>query len=293
MSFHPLESIRTRSLLYWLAIVFVFLVIISAMELDEALNYFTFSILTYSTIFLWIYVHYFSKGIKLKPYIKSFKESYIVEGFLLIIILMAFSICTYWIVMLLVAELDPEFALEELNQKLFLTKEQSPYYKYYNYYLYFDVIILAPLMEELFFRGILFQRLSYKWGVTNGVILSSFFFAVLHGFDFIGAFVFAVVLCLVYVKSKSLVLPFLIHLGNNAIALFLPIEDKSYKDIQEFYTESYSEITAIVIILVISLAILTFYIHKNRIKELDIYPYYSYDWYSLDEVEKKLEKEEL
>lgn len=42
-------------------------------------------------------------------------------------------------------------------------------------------VILAPLMEELFFRGLTLRVVGERFGVVTGVIVSSMFFGLLHG----------------------------------------------------------------------------------------------------------------
>ena len=46
--------------------------------------------------------------------------------------------------------------------------------------LCFCVIILAPIGEEIFFRGLLFQALSRKLGIWLAIIVSGLIFAALH-----------------------------------------------------------------------------------------------------------------
>jgi len=41
-------------------------------------------------------------------------------------------------------------------------------------------VIIAPIGEELVFRGVLFKALKDKWGVTAGVILSAIIFSLVH-----------------------------------------------------------------------------------------------------------------
>jgi membrane protease YdiL (CAAX protease family) len=45
------------------------------------------------------------------------------------------------------------------------------------------LILVAPPCEEIFFRGFLFPVLRNKWGLVAGVVLSSFAFAYIHGYQ--------------------------------------------------------------------------------------------------------------
>jgi len=87
-------------------------------------------------------------------------------------------------------------------------------------------IFLAPLVEELFFRG-LFYPLARKWaGVTPAVLLTSALFAAIHGAQLgfavaplLSIFVVGVVFTLVREKTNSVAASFLVHCGYNS-ALF-------------------------------------------------------------------------
>lgn len=79
--------------------------------------------------------------------------------------------------------------------------------------------IAAPLVEEVLFRGLLMPRWAHRWGTTTGVVASSLLFAVLHE-ELLGAFVFGVAMCVLYLHTRRLWVPILAHLLNNFIALF-------------------------------------------------------------------------
>jgi len=85
--------------------------------------------------------------------------------------------------------------------------------------------IVAPLAEEIVFRGLIFGYLR-RWGVPAAVLISTALFATLHLpavpiTQIVGGLVFAVA----YHTGKSLMVPIVIHvLGNLAIfSLSLPL----------------------------------------------------------------------
>jgi len=91
--------------------------------------------------------------------------------------------------------------------------------------IFFVVAVFAPVVEEVIFRGIMVERFGAKYGYKSAVLLSSFLFGVLH-MDIIGAFVFGVVLSILYLRTRSLLLPFLIHAANNgAVVLLIFFDD--------------------------------------------------------------------
>ena len=91
--------------------------------------------------------------------------------------------------------------------------------------IFFVGAVFAPLVEEIIFRGIMVERFGAKYGYKSAVIFSSLIFGVLH-MDIIGAFVFGVVLSVLYLQTRSLLLPFLIHAANNgAVVLLIFFDD--------------------------------------------------------------------
>ena len=88
-------------------------------------------------------------------------------------------------------------------------------------------VICAPLSEELLFRSIIFKRISRKSNIYIGMIISSIAFGILHiELAVIGAFIFGLVCCILYVKYKNILIPMTVHFFNNLVA-FLPQLDIS------------------------------------------------------------------
>lgn len=81
---------------------------------------------------------------------------------------------------------------------------------------------IAPWVEELLFRGLLFRMLRVRWGGAVAIVVSSGLFSVGHSV-FVGPFFMGVVLCLVYTSTNSLWPCIIIHTANNFLAgLALP-----------------------------------------------------------------------
>lgn len=85
-------------------------------------------------------------------------------------------------------------------------------------------IIFAPIMEELIFRGVLFNRLKIRTGIIPAMIISSFLFAIGHEFGGItSAFLFGVCMCILYQKTDNILVPMTVHFTNNAVATLLSL----------------------------------------------------------------------
>jgi uncharacterized protein len=80
------------------------------------------------------------------------------------------------------------------------------------------VSVVAPIVEELFFRGLIMQRFAYKWGTSAAVVASSALFALGH-VEWIGHFVTGVAFALIYLRTRSLWMSMLAHGSYNAIFL--------------------------------------------------------------------------
>lgn len=86
---------------------------------------------------------------------------------------------------------------------------------------FITVIILAPFVEELFFRGMLLNKWRNKFGLFKGILLTSLIFALIHPFNFFAAFLTSILYSLLYVKTKKIYVPILAHAIGNLLA-FIP-----------------------------------------------------------------------
>lgn len=85
------------------------------------------------------------------------------------------------------------------------------------------VVALAPLAEEMFFRGFLLTGLSHRFTRPGALVVSSALFAVLHGAVglMVPVFFAGLVLGLLYLRSGSLLAPWTAHALQNALAYAL------------------------------------------------------------------------
>lgn len=89
------------------------------------------------------------------------------------------------------------------------------------------VVIGAPIVEEILFRGILFGKLIDVLSPKMAIFLSGAVFGIYH-FNIIqtpNTFVMGMVLAYVYYKTGNIKEPILIHLTNNLLAM-VPILDQ-------------------------------------------------------------------
>ncbi len=85
----------------------------------------------------------------------------------------------------------------------------------------FFVVLLAPILEEIFFRGFVYRILAKTWSVWFGSIVSAILFALFH-FEFqsfIPLLILGLLLNFNYQRTGSLWTSICFHSMNNAIAL--------------------------------------------------------------------------
>ncbi len=88
---------------------------------------------------------------------------------------------------------------------------------------FFVTVICAPIIEELYFRGLLLPTLTKRFGWTVGIIGSSTFFAILHGQTnvIIYTFILGCILSVFYIRLKSIIPGIALHMINNALAFIV------------------------------------------------------------------------
>ncbi|MBR0271473.1 MAG: CPBP family intramembrane metalloprotease [Methanobrevibacter sp.] len=86
----------------------------------------------------------------------------------------------------------------------------------------FSTIVISPICEELLFRGVFLNRLNLFVPVSFSIIITSILFGALHSYgSIISAFVFAVCMCIIYIKTKNILTCILAHFLNNLLAEIL------------------------------------------------------------------------
>lgn len=116
-----------------------------------------------------------------------------------------------------------------------------------------SAVISAPILEELFFRGMIYKRLRDMINVKAAVVISALFFGAFHGnlVQFVYAFIIGLMLAYVYEKFKTIWAPVIFHIGANLISVL----------ITEFMPQSMNNAAVILGAMLISM-VLTFVLLK-------------------------------
>ena len=91
----------------------------------------------------------------------------------------------------------------------------------------FSAIIIAPISEELFFRGVLFNRLKIRKGFVFGLIVSSVIFGLCHlnypdhFSHVIYTCIMGMTLCILYSRTDNLLLNMVVHSFYNLLSYLI------------------------------------------------------------------------
>lgn len=125
-------------------------------------------------------------------------------------------------------------------------------------------VIMAPIFEEIIFRGIIQKGLVNK-GVKpwKAILFAAIIFGLVHGnpWQFVGAVLLGCVLGLVYEKTKSLLLPMLLHGFNNLCSSILIFYTKN-----ESFSEALKVSEWIILAIGIVLFSLFYYLFVKKYK---------------------------
>jgi membrane protease YdiL (CAAX protease family) len=89
--------------------------------------------------------------------------------------------------------------------------------------LFFIVIIVAPVFEEIVFRGILLPFMVRRIGFWPGIVLISLVFGGLHLHlpSFFPLFLLSIIFSLAYARTQSLLVPIGMHAAFNGVTVIL------------------------------------------------------------------------
>ncbi|MCZ2128252.1 MAG: CPBP family intramembrane metalloprotease [Anaerolineales bacterium] len=87
------------------------------------------------------------------------------------------------------------------------------------YLFAFTTVIVAPIVEEMFFRGFLFKGLREKYGWIHALFFSSLIFAIFHGqiATLIPTFLLGALFSYMYQRTESIYPGIILHFFVNAL----------------------------------------------------------------------------
>lgn len=119
--------------------------------------------------------------------------------------------------------LDPEFVQRWLfEDQPVLFVNEGPGWFFADVLLCLGITVVGPIVEEYVFRGLLLTRWERKFGLSTAVFASAVAFGLLHT-DWLGAALFGYIAAVVYVCTRSLLGPIVLHIANNSLAYVLEV----------------------------------------------------------------------
>jgi putative effector of murein hydrolase LrgA (UPF0299 family) len=187
-----------------------------------------------------------------------------------------FSLGSGQLLLSFLARVFPQFAKSLLEENLFSAVSDTAVPIVYNSFLIVLLIMVAPVVEETLFRGLILQRWGTKWGLTAGIIGSSLLFGILH-LNVVGLSMFGIVMAVLYLKTKTLWLPIGVHALNNAAVIlvsFLP--DNFNGSPQNLSVEQLISTWRIgMLYIMLSLPLLILYFYRNWPGKNRLLPYWA------------------
>jgi membrane protease YdiL (CAAX protease family) len=255
------QNLRLRGLLVPLGFIFLFYIFLNSVKCTLITNNFILDLIStygiYMIVVVWIYLKLHKTGVNFNKLVgRRPNRGDWTNIFVIVFFLILFNIGIIILSLYALSYIDPIILTQMLEESSSLN---APYPFFYDVLIYLNVIFIAPIVEEFLFRGIILNRLSIKWNVKTGIILSSLLFAILH-FDIIGGFIFGLVMALIYIKTQSLWVPIICHiLFNGVIDIFSRLSIENVY----FFENQHSEIFIGVIFFLIALPWFIYYIKSN------------------------------
>lgn len=126
------------------------------------------------------------------------------------------------------------------------------------------ITVVAPIYEEIIFRGIILQGMAKRINPAAAVIFSSLFFAIMHlnVVQGVNTFILGSILGFVFLKTRSLYASIFGHFINNTLGILLA-------SIQQFIGGKNAVLIHLIITVVgiIGLVMTIIWFNKNAVKE--------------------------
>lgn len=224
-------------------------VIMLAMRFDQDLTTY-FSLIVSSCVATYYVIKHYQKKFSLKISYKT-DENFDVLTYLKFVVM---TLGAAWLASMIIG-----YIMELLSGVIVFDTPEflAKYDLVTNIFLCISTIIVAPITEELLFRGIMLGKLK-QYGNVFAIVVVSILFGLLHGNlpQTIPAFVTSLFLCQLTLKSNSIVPAISIHIINNAVAQLADINNALF---QIF-------LNAIIIIVIITAIILIIREYRNGSK---------------------------
>lgn len=138
-------------------------------------------------------------------------------------------------------------------------------------FIYF--VLAAPILEELTFRGMMLDGLLRKYQPTKAIVVSAFFFGLVHlnPWQFVTGFILGCYLGWVYLRTASVSACIVIHMSANlsgyALRLYLRFAESSVQNDQTVAPSDPSSQIVTILVLVIVFAASVYWLQRETANE--------------------------
>ncbi|MFA0834905.1 MAG: type II CAAX prenyl endopeptidase Rce1 family protein [Methanobacterium formicicum] len=281
------EAVKIRYLVLWIILLFIVMtvfVLASHRLLKGAEWSVAFGLLFYALISYWMLRNFRKIHMDYSRFIGHIPHDY--NWLFLLTIVFAVIIFSLGITELsryIVSVLDPGILGELPRTSLFYTPQDTPLAPFMNFLDFLTGVIAAPIVEELLFRGVMLHRFTFKWGLKKAILASSLIFGVLHA-DFIGAFIFGLVMCILYIKTGTIIIPIIAHMLNNMLAYAMQmLSNINHQNSALMHTTPNPNIGMAVFLLIVAGMVIFFFLYRNWPKAYWNPPYFQRDYQGVQE----------
>jgi membrane protease YdiL (CAAX protease family) len=141
-----------------------------------------------------------------------------------------------------------------------------------SFFSFLSIVIAAPILEELIFRGIILDGLLKKYSPIKSILISSVLFGLVHlnPWQFLAALSLGAFIGWVYYNTKSVSFAIIIHAANNLGGFLIgKFSDSDTFEMNKTLVESYGSVQNLVLVLVCSVTIvaISIYYLKNEFRK--------------------------
>lgn len=194
----------------------------------------------------------------------------------LVFLIILFSLSAYLVSFYLLSLAAPSFVENIIRQLASNPSPRNTAPPFYNLLAAIVYIVIAPITEEFLFRGIILQRWASKWGIPTALVVSGVMFGMLHA-NVLGLSLFGIIMGVLYIKTRTLIVPIACHAFNNALAVGMGLLSSGSKTT----TSAVNQIEQLrsiwwvgVVLMLISLPLLARFLYRNWPRQGTLIPYF-------------------
>ena len=136
-----------------------------------------------------------------------------------------------------------------------------------SFFSFLSIVIAAPILEELIFRGIILDGLLKKYSPIKSILISSILFGLVHlnPWQFLAALSLGAFIGWIYYNTKSVSFAIIIHAANNLGGFLIgKFSDSDTLEMNKTLVENYGSVQNLIIVLICSVTIISISIYYLR-----------------------------